>query len=509
MGEIDFRKYTDKYMNDSITVAVLDFGSFSLKAAQAERYGDGKYRMISYAVEPSEGSVVRGKILNLNDVASKVQSLLKRLEAHSGRPIRRVYAAVGGQSLQSYSHVVEQVFDEPHEITSADLDELQEQVENFQHANRVVLAEVSPTYYINGSRVQKPVGVQALNLRVEYQLILADEELSDNIDQVIEGKLGLEVVGLLMSPIVLADSFLTEEQKRIGSAIVDFGAACTTISVYRRGVLEVLRVLPLGSHNITTDLTWMHISPDEAERVKCFEASILPEERGRKEVVKPIEVKSADMMTIKEISRSEANQYVRARAHEIVANIQAIIQREMKEVALPGGVVITGGGSKLKGLPEMVASLLDVEIELVTSLVSRDRANEYFIITPEWHVLYSMIPYATESCDAEVADETTEVKEEDVEGEEEFSSEEQSEYPEDQLDDQLFQGTKQAEITSLFSEDEMAEQEEKVSKPVSPYISRSQKKEKKKQSFMKRGFFKDIFSSLAPSDIAGDSYDED
>lgn len=58
-----------------------------------------------------------------------------------------------------------------------------------------------------------------------------------------------------MSPIVLADRFLTDEQKRIGCALIDFGAACTTVSVYHKGALATLRVIPLGSHNITTDLT--------------------------------------------------------------------------------------------------------------------------------------------------------------------------------------------------------------------------------------------------------------
>ncbi|MDO5036193.1 MAG: cell division protein FtsA [Porphyromonas sp.] len=497
-------------MKDNITVAVIDFGSHSIKAALAEKYSDGRYLIKYHDQEPSEGCVVRGKIHNLTETAQKVREVLDRLERKAGRKIDRVHAAVGGQSLQSYSHVVEQVFDDPHEITQEDIDLLQQQVDDFAHEKYMVLAEVSPTYFVNGSYTRNPVGVQALNLKVEYQLILADSRLSDNIDLVLQDKLGLEVMQLLMSPIVLADRFLTEEQKRIGCALVDMGAACTTVCVYRRGALDRLRVIPLGSQNITNDLTWMHISPSEAERVKVEKASLTAD---AKDTQAPIEVKAADMVTPKHISRLEVNQYVEARAREIIDNIKAVCTHGRSDVSLPGGVVLTGAGSKLRGIGALLSRVMEVHVEHVTSLVSSDRPNEYYILQPEWHVVYSMYPYATNDITKPLKveqDETTEEEQEPV----------QPFYPEDQLEDDSFMGVKSPEegqTKALFSEEELSEQEQiKVAPPksVPAAVDRSPKKKRKPINLMERG--KNLFdrsleklTGIMPSDDDEDSYDRD
>lgn len=72
---------------------------------------------------------------------------------------------------------------------------------------------------------------------------------------------------------------------------------------------------------------------------------------------------------------------------EIVDNIKAICTSPKGDMELPGGVVITGGGSALNGLAELLHRVIDVHVERISSLVVQDRANEFYILTPAWHVV--------------------------------------------------------------------------------------------------------------------------
>lgn len=139
----------------------------------------------------------------------------------------------------------------------------------------------------------------------------------------------------------------------------------------------------------------MHMSTAEAERVKREELNLFNHSAQQESV---LQVKAADMVTPRTVSRLEANQYAEARAKEIVDNIKAICTSPKGDMELPGGVVITGGGSALNGLAELLHRVIDVHVERISSLVVQDRANEFYILTPAWHVVYSMGKHATAPC---------------------------------------------------------------------------------------------------------------
>ena len=323
---------------------------------------------------------------------------------------------------------------------------------------------------------------------MSYQLLLAREELDRNIRRVLEEKLARETEYLIPATI-MSDLFLTTEQKRFGCALIDFGAECTTISVYNRGQMVGLRVIPLGGDAITTDLTDMHISLMEAERIKTKNGSTLSasEEEAKGEVV----VQTANGMTSKSLPLREVNRYIRARSSEIVRNISTYINALLPEHSL-SGIVITGGASRLTGLRDLLTKEFNVKVDYAASILGRyGRDNSYYIENPEWHSVYSMVYYVAQDLAATYVrpepaaqqQAPTTPTEQPVTRTSEQETSAGSDYPEDQLPDDAFAGTTQTLIN-------VEEIETKAQEPPKKVTRGSGTKHRNKGN----GFFSKLFS---------------
>lgn len=479
---------------NTISVALLDFGSHSIKGALVEKNVDGSFSIRGHEIVDSEASIRRGIIVNLKEVANKSRHLLDQLELLGNCKISRVYVSVNGQSLHSMQHETETVFAEPHEIIQPDIDELLDEMANADLDKYEILGEVTPSYYVNGSHTSNPVGMRGLSLKARVQLILARTELLENIQSVLQDKLGLEVE-MNLAPMALAEKFLTPEQQRIGSVLVDFGAGCTSVSVYYKGGLLGLRVIPLGSQNITYDLTTteLHISMNEAERIKLNFAEAISNTDDDREV----EVRTADHLTSKKLPLLKINRFVEARATEIIDNVKAFVFDLLPEKKIPGGVVITGGGSKLTNLRELMATSMNTEVELAGNTHDIGGSNPFFRDKPEWHVIYSMIPYADQSSTIiPKAMPEPEPVAQPITPERPVVT-----HPEDLLDESELVGSAGAAVQEpLFNKIEM-EESAPVKAPVN--ITRSSKENKSRERKSKgkfSSFIKGLFEDMMPSD---------
>jgi cell division protein FtsA len=151
---------------------------------------------------------------------------------------------------------------------------------------------------------------------------------------------------LLIAPTALAGVVLTDTEMRSGCALIDFGAATTTVSIYKNNILRYLSVIPLGSGSITRDLTTLQMEESEAESLKlCYGDMGYEEENSDIPATARTEDGRAIPLTI-------INEIVTARAEEILANAWNQVQQSEYADRLLGGVVLTGGGVNLKHMEE-------------------------------------------------------------------------------------------------------------------------------------------------------------
>ena len=479
------------------TIAAIDFGSHRIKGALAQKDEEGKFEIQYYADELSEGCIPRGVIYNMEIAAQKTQKIIHKLEELSGEKIARIYVNVGGQSLRTLRHMESLHFDTPHEITKEDINQLFKQVEDFSHEKYEVLYVDSPEYFVNSNYTSSPVGVQAMKMEARFPLIVAKPQMYSNVMSVVEGKLKLGVEGPLISPIVLGNAFLTNDQKNLGCVLIDLGAGTSTVSVFKKGLLQGVRVVPLGGNNITKDLTAMHITESEAERIKCFGGSAISEPGDKQQ----IEVNAADNLSTKSLSRYEVCRYIEARAQEIADNIRNVLVNMIRMEDIGGGVLVTGGGSELVGMIEKLSKTLGVEIELAANMISSSGRNREYIKNPRLHLLYAMLDHGTVECLVkEQASETVNVDE--VKEVEESVQEEgyaTNDYPENDLLNENPPVPK-----PLFTKDEIPEDKTKKAKEATKHKGKqdAEVRPPKRKTLVKS--ISEWFTGFFPDDPSGE-----
>ena len=151
----------------------------------------------------------------------------------------------------------------------------------------------------------------------------------------------ISILDMYISPLALADSILTDAEKRGGCVLVDLGADTTTVSVYHRNILRKLTVIPLGSRNITKDIASLQMEEEDAEKMKLKYASAYTDANDIDPTFTyPIDKeRSIDMPKFVDI--------VEARVREIIENVRSQVPDEFADKLL-GGIILTGGGSNMR-----------------------------------------------------------------------------------------------------------------------------------------------------------------
>ena len=171
---------------------------------------------------------------------------------------------------------------------------------------------------------------------------------------------GLEVVDTVLTQFAAAEACLTPDEKELGVAIVDIGGGTTDLAIFEKGSLWHTAVLQVGGEHFTNDVAVALRTPvNEAEKIKkkhgCALTSMIPEEDS-------IEVPSVGGRKPRIMARQVLGDVLQARAEEICQLVLTEIRRAGFERSLNSGVVLTGGGAILEGLPEIAEQIFDMPV---------------------------------------------------------------------------------------------------------------------------------------------------
>lgn len=327
-------------MSTTEFIAAIELSSSRITGIAGQKQDDGSIQVQAYACEDSSAFVRKGQVYNIDKAAHAIQAIVAGLEEQLGQSIAKVYAGISGQSLRSMENRVSRTLDEE-EIISADLiDQLCDENRELPMADLCVLDVAPQEYKIDNTLYADPVGVAGRHITARFLNLVARHQLRKNLEQAFE-KANVKIADLPVAPLALARSVLTENEMRAGCALVDLGANTTTVQVYKNNLLRYLCVLPLGSANITHDLTCLKIEESEAENLKLCHGSALYQDEDEDA---PTQCLLNDGRSIK---LRELNEIVGARAEEILSNAWNQIQLSGYDNELFAGVILTGGGSNL------------------------------------------------------------------------------------------------------------------------------------------------------------------
>ena len=332
-------------------IVAIDFGSTRISVMAAEVLEDGALKIFSE--ESKTADDIRWGIVEKPSGASfKVSELLKLLKNSAKiSDITHVSVSIGAKSMNQVSISINRFVGKTNLVTENLLSEMMEECEHKLQLQDITIFEVIPVSYIlDGKSIDEPVGNKANQITANYHVILGNTIIKSELERCFD-RTGIVLEYSPLAAEALSTVVFEEMEREVGCALINLGATTTTMAIYHNGVLQHFLVIPLGAKNITKDIQELGITEQNAERLKCLKGIAL-----ESMVIDPmyIQVASIDEGTppVKISTKFLAN-IIEARLEEILQPVFDIISD--LSFTLDAGIVITGGGSKLKNVIDFIA----------------------------------------------------------------------------------------------------------------------------------------------------------
>src|SRR5690606_13229599 len=227
-------------------------------------------------------------------------------------------------------------------------------------ANRDILDVVPHAYKLDGQdNIKDPIGMTGTRLEIDAHVVSALTPYLVNVEKAAESA-QVEPHAIIPTAVAAARAVLSEQQLENGVAVIDMGGSTTSVAVYEEGDLQYVGVVPIGGVSITNDLAiGLKTDPDIAEEVKVKHACALSHSESAGVSVKH----EGEIHTFK---TDEINEIVEARLEEIFEGVQFHLKKAGRAGKLPAGVVLVGGGSKLKHVADYAKEALGLAARLGT-----------------------------------------------------------------------------------------------------------------------------------------------
>lgn len=343
-------------------IVAIELGSSKVTGIAGRKNLDGSINVLAVAREDSSSFIRKGVVYNIDKTALCISNIINKLSTQLKTQIIQVYVGVGGQSIRSVRNTISRDFASGTKVTQEMVVELMDSNRNMHYPDLEILDAAAQEYKVDTVLQIDPVGIQCSHLEGTFLNILERTEFYKKLNRCFEAA-GVNVAEMYLAPLALADSVLTETEKRSGCALIDIGYDTTTVSVYSKNILRHLSVVPLGSGNITKDIASLLIEESDAEKMKIKYASAYTENA---------DIDNELMLSLgdgREVSSRKFIEIVEGRVEEIIENAWHQIPTAYTDKLL-GGLIITGGGSNLKNIEKAFTNHTHIEKTRIAKFVT-------------------------------------------------------------------------------------------------------------------------------------------
>ena len=342
-------------------IVAIELGSTNIIGVAGKKNIDGSISILSVIKEDSTSCINKGVVYNIDKTVQCLTNIIKRLETSLKAKVAQVYVGVGGQSIRSVKNTLIKELPLDTVVTLDMVNELMDENRNMTYPAQEVLDAITQEYKVDAQYQLDPVGIQCTRLEANLLNILWKKSFYRNLNKCFDNA-GIAIAEMYLAPLALADSVLTDVEKRVGCVLVDLGAETTTVSVYYRNILRHLAVIPLGGNNITIDIASLQMDDENAEKMKRKYASAYTDSKDIDENLKYSidEDRQVDSKTFIEI--------VEARLEEIIKNVWYQVPSEYTDKLL-GGFIITGGVSNMKNIEKAFKQHTGVDKIIIANFV--------------------------------------------------------------------------------------------------------------------------------------------
>ena len=338
-------------------VVGLDIGTTKVVAIIGRKNQFGKVEILGYGKATNKG-VRSGVVVNLAETVKAINEAIQKAEYNAKIKIKKVVVGIAGQHIRSIQTSEYIMREHPEEmINQKEIDKLIEQVKKIHvEPGEKIIHALPQEFKVDdeGNIPEIPIGMAGTRLEANFHVVVGKVASIQNLVRCVK-MADLEVVDITLEPLASAESVLVEEEREGGTVLIDIGGGTTDIAIFKNNIIRHTAIIPYGGNIITKDLAnGISVLERSAEAIKVKYGSAWPAENSDMEVVS---IQGLPGRPPVEISLKNIARIIKARVEEIIQMADFEIKR-YREISsdnkLLGGIVLTGGGSELKHLPQLV-----------------------------------------------------------------------------------------------------------------------------------------------------------
>jgi len=343
-------------------LTAIDVGSAKTCVLVAEITDSGlRYR--GHGITDSRGSR-KGVIVDLEKAVASIQKAVEQAEDACHAPIEHALLGVAGSHVRGVnSHGGLSFGTRAREIAR---EEIRSAVDKARAiplpADREVLHLLPQEFILDDqSGVHDPLGMMAVRLEVRVHMVTAASSATQNVITAVN-RAGVQVDDTVFEPLACADAVLRNDERELGVCLVDLGAGSTSMIVFQEGTVIHSAVIPVGGDHFTSDLSVGLCTPlAEAEKIKKTYGNVvvtlIPE-------ANEVEVPSVGDRPSRLVPQRMVGEILEPRARELFEMVRENLRHSGTLEACVGGVVLSGGTSRLAGILEVAESVLRRPVRL-------------------------------------------------------------------------------------------------------------------------------------------------
>ncbi len=346
-------------MNSEIRAVGLDIGTSRIRCVIGEPAPDGRMNIVGIGEVESKG-LRRGVVTSTESVAEAIRKAVGEAERVSGLAVDGATVNLSGEHLRGENkNGVVAVAGPEKEITDEDIERAIDSASAMPLTpGWEIVGRLPQEFIVDGQDgITEPTGMSGSRLEALVHVVTSPSAARQNLVKAV-ARAGIDVEQLVLEPLAAAESVLTDDDKEYGCAVVNMGAEITSLMIFGRGAVQHSAVFPFGSMLFTKDIaTGLRVSIPEAGKIKhkwgCVASFLLGDEE-RQDIVEIVPFGRGET---RELSKEILCDIMQPRAVELMQHVAR--EAHASRAHISGGVFLTGGGSMVRGLPEIAEQVFD------------------------------------------------------------------------------------------------------------------------------------------------------
>ena len=370
-------------------VTAIDIGTTKICVLVGQQLGDGSFDIVGVGRAPSEG-LKKGVVVDIAKTVKSLRAAIQEAQLMANITIESAIIGISGGHIQS-RNAYGAVPLEKGEVRQEDKAHVIAAAKAVPLAEGQKMLHVLPQFYsIDGQeRIVDPLGMYGIRLEAQVHIITGSIASVQNLVRCCE-MAGVGVDDIVLEQLASSYAVLTDDERDLGVAMLDIGGGTADLALYQNSTIRHTMVVPIAGNHFTNDIAiGLRTTVKEAERVKRAYGSAYRTIEAQEDIFEVEHVHGEG----KEIFSSlDLLDILEPRAQELLSIVHEEIMERHFESIMPSGLVLTGGGSLLKGMKEVAEEIFQVPVRIGIPHVMHDGPE--ILKNPMYATGYGLLLYS-------------------------------------------------------------------------------------------------------------------